>query len=117
MPARMIPVFISVALLSAGAALAQARGPQVSGAPHLPNVKPPSFASLFPNPTHNNGYEEWVQAADLIQNNANVEALIVQPDATLSFKRHVDLCRIYSQCVKGRRFAVCYTQQTKRGTP
>jgi hypothetical protein len=45
------------------------------------------FPRLFPHPTNNNGYEEWVLAADLIQGDAKVEAMLANPNLTLSWKR------------------------------
>ena len=88
MRAWMIPVCFGLALLSvSGAAFAQADGRKAPNATPLPAAKPPVFPTLFPNPTNNNGYEEWVQAADLIRDNANVEALDIQPYPTLTLRR------------------------------
>ncbi len=50
-------------------------------------LKPPSFPTLFKTPTGINGYEDWVQAGDLIQNNKLLDA-IREDDVTLTFKRH-----------------------------
>ncbi len=71
-------------LLLGGTAPAQ-KG--VPSAINTPELKPPSFPLLFPNPTGNNGYEEWVQAVDLIQNNPKVLELTSQPGTTLAFRR------------------------------
>ncbi len=48
----------------------------------------PIFQRLFQNPTNNNGYEEFVLAADLIKNIDEID-LLMQPGASLDFKRHV----------------------------
>ena len=50
--------------------------------------KPPLFSSLFTQPTGLNGYEEWVQAGDLIRNNKLLDAA-QEPGATLTLKRQV----------------------------
>lgn len=87
---RVIPVFFSLALmLASGATPAQTGGQDAFGTAGLPAAKPPIYPKLFPNPTNNNGYEEWVQAADLIRNNAKVKEWDTQPDATLALKRRV----------------------------
>ena len=94
-----LPICLSLTLmLATGVALAQTGGKGTSSKPPPGKAaagsqksaedRPPSFANLFPKPTNNNGYEEWVQAADLIQNNPDVEAA-TQPDATLTFKRRL----------------------------
>lgn len=73
---------LSIALVCvnvAGAARAQ-------DAPDPP--RPPMFTRLFPLPTGMNGYEEWVRACDLIQNNKRVEDML-DPDATLTLKRRM----------------------------
>jgi len=51
--------------------------------------RPLSFPTLFPQPTHNNGYEEFVLAADLIVNNAKREAFESDLNPTLALKRQV----------------------------
>lgn len=90
MTIRIVPVFFSMALLlGGGVTQAQNAGQNAPGAARTLPLKPPNFPTLFPSPTNNNGYEEWVQAADLIQNNAKVAALLDQPDAPLSLKRQV----------------------------
>jgi hypothetical protein len=90
MAIRIVPVLFSVAfLLAGGVTQAQNAGQNVPGAVQAPPLKPPSFPMLFPHPTNNNGYEEWVQAADLIQNNPKIAALFDQPDAPLTLKRQV----------------------------
>jgi len=76
-------------LLVNGAAGAQNTGQKVPGAVQKPAPKPPSYPQLFPTSTNNNGYEEWVRAADLIQNNAKVQELLDQPAPTLAMKRRI----------------------------
>ena len=71
---RFIVFLLSVALLCVTAGMVYAQD-----APDPP--RPPMFAKLFPLPTGMNGYEEWVQACDLIQNNKRAD---VDPDATLT---------------------------------
>ncbi len=50
--------------------------------------KPPAFPIVFKTPTGLNGYEEWVLAGDLIQNNKLLDALDDE-GATLTQKRKV----------------------------
>ena len=50
--------------------------------------KPPMFGQLFPQPTGMNGYEEWVQAGDLIQNNKLADD-VLDASATLTMKRRL----------------------------
>ncbi|MCW3100482.1 MAG: hypothetical protein JWL77_6100 [Chthonomonadaceae bacterium] len=89
MYAKVLPVFFSLALiLVSGATPAQTKGKGSSAAQSVPDTRPPNFPSLFQNPTRNNGYEEWVLAADLVQNNTEIDAA-TQSDATLTLKRHI----------------------------
>lgn len=82
-------VFFSLVLTPAsGGTLAQTSGQGTTGNKTVADTRPPNFPRLFPNPTHNNGYEEWVQAADLIQYNPDVDTATL-PGATLTFKRRV----------------------------
>ena len=67
-------------------ALASCSAVRAQDAPEPP--RPAASATLFPQPTGQNGYEEWVQAGDLIRNNALVEAAAM-PDATLTLKRRL----------------------------
>lgn len=84
---RVLPVLWSLVLaLPGGTIQAQARGREVSANKGIAETKPSLFARLFHNPTGKNGYEEWVQAADLIQNDADVDAAAL-PGASLSLKR------------------------------
>lgn len=76
-------------LLAIGLPAVAAQGQEVVGALAAPEVKPPLFPLLFPHPTHNNGYEEWVQAVDLIRSNASMEALFAAAEPTLAMKRRV----------------------------
>ena len=76
-------------MLVSGGTLAQTNGGDGSGIAQGPAPKPPSFSTLFPVPTNNNGYEEWVQAADLIQNNPKVVALASDSEMTLAMKRRL----------------------------
>jgi hypothetical protein len=46
------------------------------------------FHWLFPNPSNNNGYEEFVRAAEMIQSMPEVND-VSSPGATLAFKRRV----------------------------
>jgi hypothetical protein len=55
-------------------------------APEKP--KPPIFGQLFQNPTGMNGYEDWVQASDLVQNNKLIEQATAD-GATLTMKRRL----------------------------
>jgi hypothetical protein len=93
MRVKMISGFCGVALmLASGATLAQSNGANASGVAQTPALRPPAFPALFPNPTNNNGYEEWVQAGDLIRNNPKVEALSSDaeaPETTLAMKRRL----------------------------
>ena len=50
--------------------------------------QPPRFNQLFPQPTGQNGYEDWIRAADLMQNNARLGSLF-DPDVTLTAKRRL----------------------------
>ncbi|HLK56470.1 MAG TPA: hypothetical protein VKU00_07895 [Chthonomonadaceae bacterium] len=85
--------------LSSGATLAQNGGNAPPGAQRQPELKPPSFPILFPNPTNNNGYEEWVKAADLIQNNDAIDTA-TEPGATLTLKRRVLMDRDVVQALE-----------------
>lgn len=86
---NVLPILVSLALtLAGGVTAAQTRSKGASGSKSLPETKPTIYSRLFQNPTHNNGYEEWVQAVDLIQDNTDVDAA-TQPTATLTLKRHV----------------------------
>ena len=76
-------------LLMGGVASAQTNGADTSGAAQAPAPKPPHFPKMFPFPTHNNGYEEWVRAVDLIQNNPKVIELPSQSEMTLAMKRRL----------------------------
>ncbi|MCW3054315.1 MAG: hypothetical protein JWN14_3485 [Chthonomonadales bacterium] len=76
-------------MLVSGVTLAQTNGIDASGAAQVPAPKPPNFPLLFPFPTNNNGYEEWVQAADLIQNNPKVESLSSDSEMPLAMKRRL----------------------------
>ncbi len=90
MRARGVAVIFGMAfMLANGATLAQSGGQGASVTAPRPAPKPALFPTLFPHPTNNNGYEEWVQATDLIRNNANVTALNEDPQPTLAFKRRV----------------------------
>lgn len=53
-----------------------------------PPPKPPLFSTLFTQTTGMNGYEEWIQAGDLVRNNSRLNEAI-NADATLTFKRQV----------------------------
>ena len=79
MPLRTLFVFCLLPLLL-NSAYAQ-------DAPLPPN--PPYFPTLFKNPTGANGYEDWVQAGDLIQNNKALAAMNEEAGVTLTFKRQV----------------------------
>ncbi len=64
---RPFPLSVHSALLSVALLCATATGAaRAQDAPDPP--RPPMFARLFPLPTGMNGYEEWVQACDLMQN-------------------------------------------------
>jgi len=76
-------------MLVSGVTPAQTNGRDASGVAQAPAPKPPSFSTLFPLPTNNNGYEEWVRAADLIQNNPKVVALASDSDLPLAMKRRL----------------------------
>ena len=83
-PSRLFicTVLVSAAFLffaTAGRAWAQ-------DAPAPP--RPPIFGQLFPQPTGQNGYEEWVQASDLIRNNKGIDRATEQ-GATLTMKRRL----------------------------
>ena len=89
MRVNVLPLFFSVVLLlTCGDVLAQTSGKVATGTTTVPEIKPPLFSRVFKNATNQNGYEEWVQAADLIQNNADVDTATL-PEATLTFKRRV----------------------------
>jgi len=51
-----------------------------------PPPPPARFSTVFPNPSGQNGLEEIVAAADLVRDNAALDAAIA-PDATLTLKR------------------------------
>ena len=88
MRVRYVSVFFGMVLvLASGVTWAQNTGLDASGAAQMPMPKPPIFPTLFPHPTNNNGYEEWVRAVDLIQNNAKVEALDFDVGPSLTLKR------------------------------
>ena len=53
-----------------------------------PVFEPPVFSRLFTQPSGQNGYEEWVQAGDLIRDNKMMDAAM-EPGATLTLKRRV----------------------------
>jgi len=90
MTIRKTAMLCSVAfLLVNGVARAQNTGQNVPRALQQASPKPPSYPQLFPTSTNNNGYEEWVRAADLIQNNAKVQELLDQPAPTLAMKRRI----------------------------
>jgi hypothetical protein len=90
MRVKRLSGFCVVALmLVSGVTLAQTTGVDTSGVAQAPVPKPPNFPILFPVPTNNNGYEEWVQAADLIQNNPQVAALSTDAAITLAMKRRL----------------------------
>ncbi|MCW3052850.1 MAG: hypothetical protein JWN14_2020 [Chthonomonadales bacterium] len=90
MTLRKTVVLCSVAvLLVNGVARAQKTGQKVPGTVQKSAPKPPSYPQLFPISTNNNGYEEWVRAADLIQNNAKVQELLDQPSPSLAMKRRI----------------------------
>ena len=83
----MLQIMRTAALLFGCLLLLLIRGS--ASAQDLPDPpRPPAFARLFPQPTGVNGYEEWVQAGDLIRNNALIDAGR-EPGATLTFKRHL----------------------------
>src|SRR4051794_23686998 len=85
----LLRAFLGLALtITSGVALAQTGNNPASGQTNPPVLRPPVFPRLFPMPTHNNGYEEWVLAVDLIQNNDEIDKA-TQPGATLTFKRRV----------------------------
>ncbi len=74
-------------LLSTSLLLVAAAGTaSAQDAPDPP--KPPIFGQLFGQPTGQNGYENWVQAGDLIINNDRI-AQAVEGDATLIMKRRL----------------------------
>ena len=52
--------------------------------PYDPNM--PIFPWLFPSPTNNNGYEEFVRAADLVKNIPEINTALNEP---LEYKRRV----------------------------
>ena len=80
LPARSLVVFAALTVLTAtGAARAQ-------DAP-LP-IRPPLLGKLFAQPTGMNGYEDFVQAGDLIQNNYDIEPALA-PSAALTVKRRL----------------------------
>ncbi len=85
MPAPRTSVYrmlLSASLLfivGAGTACAQ-------DAPDPPKL--PVFGQLFGQPTGQNGYENWVQAGDLIINNDRIEQAL-EPNATLTAKRRL----------------------------
>ena len=54
----------------------------------LPSSKPPLFATLFAQPTGMNGYEEWIQAGDLVRNNEMLNQAM-DADTTLTYKRRI----------------------------
>ena len=82
-------VFLGMLLtIQSGVTLAQTGKNPIAGQANVPEQRPPIFPQLFPQPTHDNGYEEWVLAADLIRNNTAIDEA-TQPGATLTFKRHV----------------------------
>jgi hypothetical protein len=89
MRASLFPaVFGLTLMLASGAASAQESGASASGAVTVSEAPSSIFSRLFQHPTGNNGYEEWVRAVDLIQNDENVDAAM-EPGASLNFKRHV----------------------------
>ena len=52
------------------------------------DLQPPRFPALFPNPTNNNGFEEFVKAADLVVNIDEIDQA-ANPGASLALKRRV----------------------------
>lgn len=88
--ARTISVVGGMALmLVCGLIPARAWSQDVSNATAVQKQRPLNFPILFPQPPHNNGYEEFVLAADLIVNNARSESLNADPKPTLALKRRV----------------------------
>jgi hypothetical protein len=71
-------------------AIAQSSTGSNSGAAGAGQSDPqsPRFSELFPNPTNNNGFEEFVKAADLVRNIDEIDQA-ANPGATLALKRRV----------------------------
>lgn len=84
----LLVFFCLVLTLVSGVMPAQTSAKGASDTQSILETKPPSFPILFPNPTNNNGYEEWVQATDLIHNNPDVDNA-TQPRTPLTLKRHL----------------------------
>ncbi len=85
----MRPSRLSVSCVQLSAALLCANVTGAARAQAAPDMgRPPMFAKLFALPTGMNGYEEWVQACDLIQNNKRADDML-DPDATLTMKRRL----------------------------
>ena len=80
-------LFVCSVLLSAAfVSFTTAGGAWAQDAP-----KPPRsaiFGQLFPQPTGMNGYEDWVQASDLIRNNKEIDKA-TEGGATLTMKRRL----------------------------
>ena len=53
-----------------------------------PHLRPPLLRQLFAQPTGMNGYEDFVQAGDLVQNNRRIEEAL-ETGATLTQKRRL----------------------------
>ena len=78
----MRPVLVlPLLLISASAAAAQTSAPQ-------PPREVRNFGKLFPNPTGKNGYEELVQAGDLVGSSPDFR-LVEENNTPLSFQRRV----------------------------
>ncbi|MCW3055757.1 MAG: hypothetical protein JWN14_4927, partial [Chthonomonadales bacterium] len=87
---RTISVVAGMALMAACALIpVHAWSQGVTDADTVQKLRPLNFPKLFPQPTHNNGYEEFVLAADLIINNAKREALDAELSPTLALRRRV----------------------------
>lgn len=89
MRASVLPVIFSLALtLASSVILAQTGDQRASDIKTVSETPPSLFSRLFQRPANNNGYEEWVQAADLIRNNPTVDA-VTTPSASLASMRHL----------------------------
>ncbi len=80
----------AIALMLAGGSLsASARNQGVPNAKPDQNRRPLNYPVLFPYPTNTNGYEEFVQAVDLIMDSSTSESLNSDPKPKLTIKRRV----------------------------
>ena len=67
-----------------GAMISRPAMGQMTTAPAATPPRPSAFSQIFKTTTNENGYEEWVQAADLIQDNQDVEAALEQLFGTVT---------------------------------